>query len=271
MAAWVQAARRAKQQEFEGIEVTRNFPSVWRRSQNRAGQRRLRGAMAASRWSPFVFNTNRRDDTLECLSRCSTARIQATRVIVLDNQSTDGSVEAVRWPFPMSASLSSTGTWATPATTTSGSGRRSPYGADWVFVLNEDTVLAPECMSARGGGQRRHAHRGRGPHGVSPRRPEVIQSAGGDLTRLWADYHHGRTNRTRATRTRVRCTGSRAAPSWCAAMSSNRSAPSTNVSSTTGKRRNGASRRRQVGASCMCLPPRCGIKASSATTAQSLR
>nr|HMN28331.1 glycosyltransferase [Caldilineaceae bacterium] len=53
---------------------------------------------------PFVIsvilNTNRCADTLECLASLTQNTYQRQRAIVLDNHSTDGSVEAIRSSFP---------------------------------------------------------------------------------------------------------------------------------------------------------------------------
>ena len=47
-----------------------------------------------------ILNTNRRDDTLQCLSSLTQSTYENLSVIVLDNSSTDGSVAAVRSSFP---------------------------------------------------------------------------------------------------------------------------------------------------------------------------
>ena len=63
-------------------------------------------------------------------------------------------------------------------------------GADWVFVLNEDTVLAPDCLTELVDAGERDAHIGIvGPMVYHHDEPNVIQSAGGKLTRYWDSFH----------------------------------------------------------------------------------
>ena len=149
MARWVQTARRPAQ------------PDV-RRHRDRA-EPAVGVAHLAGDWtspdarmpiptpplvSCVVLNTNRRDDTLECLRSLQRRHVRAPAVLVLDCAVDRrlGRGRAAR-RSPTSASSGSSGTLGTPATTTSGSGRHSTTGADWVFILNEDTVLAPECIA----------------------------------------------------------------------------------------------------------------------------
>src|SRR5262245_18840138 len=48
----------------------------------------------------IVLNWNRRDDTLACLESLVQANLDGATVMVVDNGSRDGSVEAVRARFP---------------------------------------------------------------------------------------------------------------------------------------------------------------------------
>ena len=47
-----------------------------------------------------ILNTNRKDDTLECLRSLQASSYKNHEVIVLDNASTDGSAEMVQREFP---------------------------------------------------------------------------------------------------------------------------------------------------------------------------
>lgn len=42
-----------------------------------------------------ILNTNRRDDTLECLASLAQSTYSNYEIIVLDNHSSDGSVQAI--------------------------------------------------------------------------------------------------------------------------------------------------------------------------------
>ena len=48
----------------------------------------------------IILNTNRREDTLECLASLEANTCANHKTIVLDNASSDGSVEAIHTAFP---------------------------------------------------------------------------------------------------------------------------------------------------------------------------
>jgi len=137
-----------------------------------------------------ILNTNRRDATLECLdslNRCTCSRHQA---IVLDNASTDGSVEAIREGHPQVEIVALTENRGYAGNNNVGIELALEKGADWVFVLNEDTVLDPECLQRLievGGGDRSIGIVG--PMVYHHDDPDIIQSAGGRLSRYWESSH----------------------------------------------------------------------------------
>jgi GT2 family glycosyltransferase len=63
-------------------------------------------------------------------------------------------------------------------------------GADWVFVLNEDTVLDPDCLRLMVEAGEQDAKCGIvGPMVYHFDEPEIIQSGGGILGRYWQSTH----------------------------------------------------------------------------------
>ncbi|HEX9373632.1 MAG TPA: glycosyltransferase family 2 protein, partial [Roseiflexaceae bacterium] len=63
-------------------------------------------------------------------------------------------------------------------------------GADWVFVLNEDTILDPQCLAHLCRVGESDARIGIvGPMVYHHDEPTVIQSAGGKLGRYWDSWH----------------------------------------------------------------------------------
>lgn len=139
-----------------------------------------------------ILNTNRRDDTLACLASLAESHYENHRTIVLDNASTDGSVAAIRSAFPAVdviqleenlgyAGNNNVGVWAA-----------LERGAEWVFVLNEDTVLDPGCLPRMVDvGQSAPDVGVVGPMVYHFDEPNVIQSAGGRLGRRWQSVHEG--------------------------------------------------------------------------------
>jgi len=139
-----------------------------------------------------VLNTNRRQDTLECLASLSALDYPNHSVVLLDNASTDGSVEAVRARFPAVRIHHLTENLGYAGNNNVGIRMAVDAGADWVLVLNEDTTLDPACftelMRVAAADPRIGAV---GPMVYHADEPTVIQSAGGLLDAYWTSIHAG--------------------------------------------------------------------------------
>jgi GT2 family glycosyltransferase len=139
-----------------------------------------------------ILNSNRRDDTLACLSSLEHNSYTNQRIIFLDNASSDGSVDAVRSFFPDVQIIELDQNLGYAGNNDVGITAALDQGADWVFVLNEDTILAPDCLeklvavgeSARNIGII-------GPMVYHYDEPGVIQSAGGKMNRFFQSWHRG--------------------------------------------------------------------------------
>ena len=94
-----------------------------------------------------ILNTNRREDTLECLTSLAQSSYPNQRTIVLDNHSIDGSVQTIRAAFPAAQIIELTENLGYAGNNNVGIQAALLQGADWVFVLNEDTILDPDCIS----------------------------------------------------------------------------------------------------------------------------
>ena len=140
----------------------------------------------------IVLNTNRRDDTLECLGSIQRSDYADLSVVVLDNASTDGSVEAIQLQFPWVEILPLSDNRGYAGNNNVGIELAVSRGAEWVFVLNEDTVLAPDCISKLIATGDSHPQIGMiGPLVYHYDEPEVIQSAGVVLGRYLHSTHLG--------------------------------------------------------------------------------
>jgi hypothetical protein len=138
----------------------------------------------------IILNTNRKDDTLECLRSLRAQTYANQRALVLDNHSTDGSVAAIRAEFPDVEIIAIGENLGYAGNNNVGIEAAMQQGADWLFVLNEDTVLDPDCLSRLVAIGESEATIGIvGPMVYHHDEPEVIQSAGGLLTRQWAGVH----------------------------------------------------------------------------------
>ncbi len=140
-----------------------------------------------------ILNTNRRDDTLACLASLSKSTYSQIKVIVLDNSSTDGSVEAIRYAFPDAQIINLAENLGYAGNNNVGIEEAIKQGADWVLVLNEDTILDPDCLAELvkvGEGDPQIGIVG--PMVYHHNEPNVIQSAGGMLGKYWQSQHLGK-------------------------------------------------------------------------------
>ncbi|GIV76515.1 glycosyltransferase family 2 protein [Litorilinea aerophila] len=143
-----------------------------------------------------ILNTNRREDTLACLASLQANDYPNHTALVLDNASTDGSVEAIRAQFPSVQVLALAENRGYAGNNNVGIAAALAQGADWVFVLNEDTILAPDCLRqlmavAEGDDTDDDTIGIVGPLVLHHDEPTVIQSAGGALGRDWQARHLG--------------------------------------------------------------------------------
>jgi GT2 family glycosyltransferase len=139
-----------------------------------------------------ILNTNRRDDTLACLASLRASTWRNHRALVLDNASTDGSAEAIAAGFPEAEVLPLSANLGYAGNNNVGIDAALAAGADWIFVLNEDTILAPDCIARLVEAGEREPRAGIvGPMVYHADEPAVIQSAGGKMSRWWDSFHLG--------------------------------------------------------------------------------
>jgi hypothetical protein len=139
-----------------------------------------------------ILNTNRRDDTLACLDSLSKSTYKDLKIIVLDNSSIDGSVEAVCSAFPNVQIINLTENLGYAGNNNVGIVEAIKQGADWVLVLNEDTILDPDCLAELVKVGESDPKVGIvGPMVYHHNEPDVIQSAGGILGKYWRSQHLG--------------------------------------------------------------------------------
>jgi GT2 family glycosyltransferase len=99
---------------------------------------------------------------------------------VLDNASTDGSVEAIKARFTAVQIIELAENMGYAGNNNTGIMAAVENGADWVLVLNEDTILDPYCLSEMIQVGESSSEIGIvGPMVYHYDEPEVIQSAGG--------------------------------------------------------------------------------------------
>ena len=141
----------------------------------------------------IVLNNNRRDDVLACLASLFQNDYKNVRVILVDNASKDDSIEAVHREFPQVQIIPLTTNLGYAGNNNIGIQAALDQGADWIFILNDDTVLDPSCLSLLIETSKLDPAIGiAGPMVYHFEAPEVIQSAGGMLGKYWQSTHLGK-------------------------------------------------------------------------------
>lgn len=95
-----------------------------------------------------VLNYNGRADTLACLQSLTQVDYPHARVIVVDNGSTDGSVAAFRAAYSDLEIIETGANLGFAAGNNVGIRRALADGTDYVLLLNNDTEVAPDFLSA---------------------------------------------------------------------------------------------------------------------------
>jgi GT2 family glycosyltransferase len=97
-------------------------------------------------WWLIVLSWNGREDTLACLASLAALRGEDTEVVVVDNGSTDGSVEAVRAAHPEVHVVENGRNLGFAGGNNAGLRHAVEHGAQWAVLLNNDATLAPDAV-----------------------------------------------------------------------------------------------------------------------------
>jgi hypothetical protein len=102
--------------------------------------------MKFPRVAVVVLNWNGLEDTLECLESLSKSVYPNIEVIVVDNGSSDGSPEEIAGRFPDVHLIRNPGNMGFSGGNNVGIREAFRWGADFVWLLNNDTVVEPEAL-----------------------------------------------------------------------------------------------------------------------------
>jgi len=94
-----------------------------------------------------ILNYRRKDDTLECVESVLASDYPALRVLVVDNASGDGTPDAVRESFPDAEVLVNETNLMYAGGNNAGIRYALDRGAEYVLLLNNDTVIEPSMIS----------------------------------------------------------------------------------------------------------------------------
>lgn len=141
----------------------------------------------------IVLSNNRRDDTLTCIESLRQSDYANMKIILLDNLSKDDLVEVVAQKYPDVEIIRLKENLGYAGNNNVGIQAALEQGAEWLFVLNDDTTLDPACLSKLIKVGESDAKIGiLGPMVYHFDEPQVIQSAGGSLGKYWLSTHLGK-------------------------------------------------------------------------------
>ncbi len=140
----------------------------------------------------IVLNYNSREDTLDCLRSLELLTYSRAYTIVVDNDSSDGSVESIRSQFPQIKLIETGANLGFTGGNNIGIRHALEAGADFVMLLNNDTIVAPDLIDQMVTAMVQDPKIGvAGPTIYYYEQPHVVWSAGGDI-----DWKRGTTSMT---------------------------------------------------------------------------
>jgi GT2 family glycosyltransferase len=93
-----------------------------------------------------VLAHNGRDDTIDCFASLERARVSPLTLILVDNASRDGTVEAVSNHYPSVRIMRQQRNLGFAEGNNVGIRQALELGADYVFLLNNDATIAPDAL-----------------------------------------------------------------------------------------------------------------------------
>lgn len=145
-----------------------------------------------------VLTNNRRDDTLACLDSLQRSDYQNMKIILLENLSMADAAGEVEHNLPNVQTIRLHENLGYAGNNNIGIRAALEQGAEWILVLNDDTVLDPSCLSLLIEVAEREPRIGvLGPMVYHFDEPQIIQTAGGSLGRSWMIRHLGQDQHDR--------------------------------------------------------------------------
>ena len=95
----------------------------------------------------LVLNWNRKDLTMACVESLNALHYDNYEIVVLDNFSEDGSEQAIREKFPSVTVIQNGANLGYAEGNNRGMRWALAHGADYIFILNNDTEADRECLA----------------------------------------------------------------------------------------------------------------------------
>lgn len=140
-----------------------------------------------------VLNWNAEHDTAACLDSFLAQQGVRTTILLVDNASTDGSADRLRQRYPTVHYLQTGANLGYSGGNNRGIAWSIAHGAEWILVVNNDTVAAPDCLRLLLDAAVRDPRLGAvAPLIVRYDAPERVWFAGGHFDRVRGiGVHHG--------------------------------------------------------------------------------
>jgi GT2 family glycosyltransferase len=143
-----------------------------------------------------ILNMDRLAETRACLTSLSQSTYHNQAVLVLDLSSNHENARVIRREFPIVQVIELTENLGYAGNNNIGIAEALRQGADWVFVLNEDTTQSVDCLSEMIRCGMDDSQVGVvGPMVYHADEPEVIQSAGGTIDPYFRTRHLGQNEK----------------------------------------------------------------------------
>lgn len=147
--------------------------------------------MVASHVKIIVVNWNNKTDTLACLKSLSQLTHESHETVVVDNGSTDGSVMSIRLHYPAVVLLETGENLGYTGGNNVGIQYALDHGADYVLLLNNDTIVDPNFLTELVSFAEAHPKAGIvGPKQLFFSQPDVIVGKGSAVDWQMADIKH---------------------------------------------------------------------------------
>jgi GT2 family glycosyltransferase len=101
-----------------------------------------------SRIFVILLNWNGKKDTLECLASLQAVQAPSFYTVIVDNGSTDGSVETFRKAYPQIPIIETGANLGFAGGNNVAIEWALKKGAEWIFLLNNDTLVDPSILKA---------------------------------------------------------------------------------------------------------------------------
>jgi GT2 family glycosyltransferase len=151
-----------------------------------------RSAEETQQVAVVILNYYRPEDTLACLDSLAASTYQNISILVLQMSADDPSIPVIQNNHPHAKSLVLDNNKGYAGNNNTGIRAVLENQPEWIFILNEDTVLAPDCLEKLVKvGQAQPVAGILGPMVYHYDEPDRIQSAGGMMDNLWRFWHAG--------------------------------------------------------------------------------